>query len=70
MYAVNNGVIVFDTCSWIPVFSKEANEEIDKYMKTKGNYILPSGDTLPSMFDDLIGLNMLAMTRDVPELKK
>lgn len=70
VYAVNNGVIVFDTCSWIPVFSKEANEEIDKYMKTKGNYILPSGDTLPSMFDDLIGLNMLAMTRDVPELKK
>jgi len=59
-----------DTCSWIPVFSKEANEEIAKYIKTPGNYILPSGDPLAAMCDDLIGLNMLAMTRDVPDLKK
>lgn len=70
VYAVNNGVIVYDTCSWIPIFSKEANAECEKYIHTQGNYILPSGQPLADMFDDLIKLSMHAMTREPPELKK
>lgn len=70
VYAVNNGVIVYDTCSWIPIFSKEANAECEKYIHTRGNYILPSGQPLADMFDDLIKLSMHAMTREPPELKK
>ena len=59
-----------DTCSWIPIFSKEANAECEKYIHTQGNYILPSGQPLADMFDDLIKLSMHAMTREPPELKK
>lgn len=70
VFAVNDGLIVFDTCSWIPIFSEEANKECLAYMKTTGNYVLPSGEPLADMCDDLCKISFYAMTRDVPELKK
>lgn len=70
VYAVNNGLIIYDTCSWVPIFSKEANDECAKYLKTSGNYMLPSGKPLAEMMDDLCKISFHALTRDVPELKK
>lgn len=70
VFAVNNGLIVYDTCSWIPCFSKEANEQIRNYLKSVGNYLLPSGDTIASMCDDLCRLSFYALMRKTPELEK
>lgn len=70
VFVANNGMVVFDTCSWTPVFSKEANEEISAYLKQPDNYILPSGDPIASMFDDLCKMSFFAMTRDSPEMEK
>lgn len=70
VFVANNGMVVFDTCSWTPVFSKEANEEIAAYLKQPDNYILPSGDPIASMFDDLCKMSFFAMTRDAPEMEK
>lgn len=70
VFVANNGMVVFDTCSWTPVFSKEANEEIAAYLKQPDNYILPSGDTIAGMFDDLCKMSFFAMTRDAPEMEK
>ena len=70
VFIANNGMVVFDTCSWTPVFSKEANEEIAAYLKQPDNYILPSGDPIASMFDDLCKMSFFAMTRDAPEMEK
>ena len=69
VFAVNCGLIVYDTCSWIPIFSKEANEQCKAYIKSTGNYLLPSGDTIADMCDDLCSLSFYALMRDVPELK-
>ena len=69
VFAVNCGLVVYDTCSWIPIFSKEANEQCEAYIKSTGNYLLPSGDTIADMCDDLCSLSFYALMRDVPELK-
>ena len=70
VFVADNGMVVFDTCSWTPVFSKEANEEIAAYLKQPDNYILPSGEPIVCMFDDLCKMSFFAMTRDAPEMEK
>ena len=59
-----------DVCSWTPIFSEEANKECAEYLRTPGNLILPSGDALADICDDLVKMSMFAMTRDLPDLKK
>ena len=70
VFAVNDGLIIYDTCSWTPIFSEEANKECAEYLRTPGNLILPSGDALADICDDLVKMSMFAMTRDLPDLKK
>ena len=59
-----------DTVSWIPIFSEEANAECSKYLHSASNYILPSGNTLARMADDIVSMTIHALTRDVPDLQK
>ena len=70
VFAVNDGLIIYDTCSWTPIFSEEANKECAEYLRTPGNLILPSGDALADICDDLVKMSMFAMTRDLPDMKK
>jgi len=63
VFVVNEGVVVYDTVNWVPILSKEANEEALGYLKTLNNYLSPSGKLLLA-FDDLVSLTMYNMTED------
>lgn len=69
VFAVNNGLIIYDTISWIPIFSKEANEECEAYTMDISNYVMPSGDPVTAC-DDLCNITMYAMTAEPPKSKK
>ncbi len=68
VFAVNNGAIVYDTCSWIPILSEEATKECEQYVHSLSNYILPNG-RMPLALDDLCGLTLHSLTMDTPELR-
>lgn len=69
VFAVNNGLIVYDTVSWIPIFSDEANDECDKYYHSPSFYVTASGSSEIGT-DDLIDLCLYANTMDTPDLAK
>ena len=63
VFAVNNGLIVYDTVSWIPILGEDANEECERYVHDVSNYVFPNG-TSQIGTDDLIDITLRAMTCD------
>lgn len=59
-----------DTVSWIPIFAEESVKECEEFSHSIPNYILPNGNTLDRMSDDIVKLTIHSLMRDVPELKK
>ena len=65
VFAVNDGLVVYDTVSYYGIQSDEANQEILAEFEKLPNYILPSGEPVAG-FDDLTKITMRAMTEPVP----
>lgn len=61
VFAVNNGLIVYDTISFIPILSDEANEECSRYYEDISYFVMPDGS--PAIDgDDLTDITLHAMT--------
>ena len=58
-----------DTISFIPIFSKEANEECDRYYHDPSNYVHPDSSSMIGT-DDLVDICLHAFTCDPPTDKK
>jgi len=54
-----------DTVTWIPILGNDANEELEKYVHSVANFVLPNGDPMMGG-DDLIDLTMYSMTEEPP----
>ena len=65
VFAVNNGLIVYDTVSWIPIYSDEANKQCEEYVNSIPNYVLPSGLSQIGL-DDLCGITIRSLTTEPP----
>ena len=58
-----------DTVSWIPVFSKEANDECFNYFHNASSYVNPDGSPRWGT-DDLCDICLFSFTEDPPSEKK
>jgi len=63
VFVVNDGVVVYDTVNWVPLFSKEANANAISHIHSLSNYVSPKGDLLVS-FDDLISMTWYNLMSD------
>ena len=52
-----------DTVTWIPILGNDANEELEKYVHSVANFVLPNGDPMMGG-DDLIDLTMYSLTEE------
>ena len=51
-FVLHNGIVVYDTASFIPTYTKEAKEEIDTVIGSKSFYLTPDGDITYSIKSD------------------
>lgn len=55
-----------DTVSWIPIYSREANEECEKYVNNISNFVMASGQPVTGC-DDICNITMYALTAEPPK---
>ena len=60
---------MYDTVSYIPIFSQEANDEVDRYVHSPSFFVSASGNSSIGT-DDLVDLVIHSLTMDPPELAK
>lgn len=63
VFAVNDGVVVYDTASSNGILSKQANEEVTSYLNSVGRYIHSNGKLMHGT-TDLIKLTIFNLSRD------
>lgn len=63
VFAVNDGVVVYDTASSNGVLSKQANQEINEYLDSVGRYIHSNGKLMHGT-TDLIKLTIFNLSRN------
>lgn len=67
VFAVNDGVVVYDTASSNGILSKQANEEVAKYLDSVGRYVSSNGK-LTHIPTNLIDFTLFNLSRD-PSMK-
>ena len=62
-FVLQNGIVVYDTVSFTPIYSKESRMEIEDLLKSKSYYITPNGDFSYSVKTDTLEYVIKSLTK-------